>query len=173
MFSLRHSMVALFACLPLAIAQAQAHADSSRQQVLDELAQARSNGDIVVPGELGGSARERFPALFPVPPTQATALTREAVRAELLAALQRGEVPRGDVDLAAGRAPAIDAAARDVAQGRTRAQVRTELAQATLRGDVEEAGDGGRLLRDIHAGRYGAAGHGGTASADYAMADAR
>jgi hypothetical protein len=165
-------MVVLVACLPLAMSHAHAQTDGSRQQVLDELAQARASGNFEVPGELGGLARERFPGQFAQPAAQAPGLTRDAVRGELQAAVQRGELPHGDVDLAAGRAPAVIDGAHDIAQGRTRAQVREELAQAIRRGEVEEAGEAGRLLRDIYVRRYGT-GHDDHGATHYAMADGR
>jgi hypothetical protein len=169
MRSARNAAFFLLACLPVAIAQA--HADSSRQQVLEELARARASGDIEIAGELGGRARDRYPSLYPR--TQAPGLAREAVRDELQAALRRGEVPRGDVDIVSGRAPALGDAAGGVAQGRTRAQVREELARAVLRGDIEEAGDGGRLLRDIYGRRYRGASEGAGSTTEYALASAR
>lgn len=165
MHSVRIAFISFVACLPFALAQA--HPQTSRGQVLDELARARASGDLEVPGELGALARERRPDLYPA--AQAPIRLRQAVRDEALDASRRGGTPHGDVDVVAGRAPALLDAPSDDAAGKTRAQVREELARAVRGGEVQESGDAGRQLRDIHRGRYGDM-PGGVSDPRYAIA---
>jgi hypothetical protein len=60
----------------------------TRAQVLQELEQARQNGDLVVDGETGKTARELRPDLYPK--SKESGKTREQVKAELAEARRNG-----------------------------------------------------------------------------------
>lgn len=60
----------------------------TRAQVLQELEQARQNGDLIVNGETGQTARELRPDLYPA--VKQTGKTREQVKAELAEARRSG-----------------------------------------------------------------------------------
>jgi len=63
----------------------------TRDQVRQELAQAQRNGDMVVNGESGQTAREARPDLFPAKAEQGKTFAQ--VRAELVQAQREGALP--------------------------------------------------------------------------------
>ena len=157
------------ALLGLTLGAAHAQSGTTRSEVRNELAQAQASGAVEVVGDSGLLLRERFPLRYGSAAPSAPASTRDDVRLTLQDAIRVGALPHGDLDRT-DREIARAADTHDAsAMGKTREQVRTELAQARRLGDIEEAGDGGRLLRDIAPGRYQDE-RGPAASRTYALA---
>ena len=67
-------------------------ADTSRDQVQAELAQAIRAGDMLAPGNRGQKLNELYPNRYPAKQAL-TGLTREQVKAELAQAVRAGDIP--------------------------------------------------------------------------------
>jgi hypothetical protein len=64
---LTRNAAALLVLATAGAAAAQTAGSITREQVLNELAEARRMGDIVAPGCGGGTLREQFPQRYPTP----------------------------------------------------------------------------------------------------------
>jgi hypothetical protein len=129
-------------------------AAKTRDEVRAEYLQAQRNGDVIVNGEIGLTARQLNPGLYPVQ-ASAAGKTRADVQAELNDAVNSGAV----VAVAESGQTASDldpqryASAQAVA-GKSRAEVRAELAQAQRNGEVVANGEIGLTARQITPGLY-------------------
>ena len=77
-----------------AMSATHAFADTTRDKVLAELAEANRNGDVVI-GDAGPKLNEVFPDRYPAKPA-VQGKTHEQVMAELAEANRNGDVATGD-----------------------------------------------------------------------------
>jgi len=129
-------------------------AAKTREQVRAEYIQAQRNGDVIVNGEIGLTAKQLNPDLYPAQ-ASAQGKSRADVQAELREAVRTGAVvavaesgqTRSDLD------PQRYASANTVA-GKSRAEVKAELAEARRNGDVVANGEIGLTAKQINPDLY-------------------
>jgi hypothetical protein len=148
--------IALLAVLATA-SLAQAQDGPTRAQ---SIAEARRNGELLAPGELGLTERqlhpERYPAAVP-----AIGRTRAEVRAELEEARRNGDLlAGGEAGLSAYQLHPSAYPERAAVAGKTREQVRAETLQAIRDGDILAPGEAGVTLRQMYPRSYLARGRG-------------
>jgi len=131
---------------------AHAQAGKTRAEVARELAEARISGEMIAPGELGLTLRERHPERYP--PAATSTRTRAEVQAELAEARRTGEiVASGELGLLLDERNPLAYPPKSVS-GLTRAEVVADLREAQRTGDVLATGDLGLRLREQYPGRH-------------------
>ena len=155
--SLKANWIALLIALASMGAEAQTSMPKTREEVHQELAEARRDGTLVF-GELGLPMREVFPGRYPKAPSLA-ARTRAEVLAELEAAQRSGDLlADGESGLKLNELYPSRYPQPVVVAGKTRAQVKAELAEAQRTGDLLAGGESGLKLNELSPGAYPKAG---------------
>jgi hypothetical protein len=148
---MKRSLSIVLLALAATASLAQAQEASNRAQSIEE---ARRNGDLLVPGEIGLPERQLYPGRYPA--LRAVAgKTRAEVRAELEAARRNGELLLpGEAGITAAQATPSAYPAQPVWAGKTQEQVRAETLQAIRDGDILAPGEAGITLRQLEPQKY-------------------
>ncbi len=120
----------------------------TRQQVRDELAEARRTGNIDAGGEVGLKLNELYPEQYPAR-AALPGRTRDEVRAELAEARRTGDLIVGEAGLRLNEYEALRYPAVDGMPGKTRAEVKSELAEARLLGELQQGEAGSTLAEEF------------------------
>ena len=129
----------------------QAQSGPTRAQSILE---ARRNGELLVPGELGLTERQLYPQRYPAR-SQVAGKARAEVLAELDEARRNGDLLLpGDLGITEYQANPSAYPARPVFAGKTREQVRAETLQAIRDGDILGAGEASLPLRQLYPQSY-------------------
>lgn len=151
--SLKANALAMLLATVTLSAQAQTSMPMTREQVRQQLAEARRDGSLSV-GETGLPLRDLYPDRYPRALPDARR-TREDVRAELDAARRSGDLlADGDSGLKLNELYPARYPQPTVIAGKTRAQVKAELAEAQRTGDMLAGGDSGLKLKELNPGAY-------------------
>lgn len=137
----------------IGVPAAQAQAETTRQQVRAELAEAIRSGNVPASGEAGLLLNELNPQRY-ARPAAAPGRTRDEVRAELAEATRSGNlVATGEVG--AGLSEDLRRRYPDFAvAAKSRAQVKAETAEAIRSGDMLANNDSGLKLNELYPQRY-------------------
>ena len=141
------------AVLALAAVAAHAQSGADREQVKRDFEKARSNGELMAPGEAGLRERDLYPQRYPAP-AAAVGKSREQVRAELATAQRSGElVANGEAGVTEAQLNPARYGMPTAVAGKSRAEVIAELNEARRNGDLF-VGESGLTLRQTFPQRY-------------------
>jgi hypothetical protein len=123
-------------------------AQTTREQVREQWAEAQRSGDVLAPGESGLTMRELYPQNYPA---QRSAIkSRAAVLSELRDAQRTGDVlAAGDLGQRLNEVRPEAYPARTVVAGKTRDEVKAEWAEAVRNGDVLASGEAAVPLNQL------------------------
>jgi hypothetical protein len=143
------------ACAAITTYWPAAHAQTTREQVREQLSEAIRSGDVLAPGEGGSTLRELYPQNYPAP--RSVIKSRAAVLSELRDAQRTGDVlAAGDLGQRLNEVRPEAYPAKAVVAGKTREQVKAEWADALRNGDVLANGEAGLPLNQLAPRAYAA-----------------
>ena len=126
------------------------YAGISRDQVMAELAAARSTGDVLANGETGLKLNEMYPDRYPAK-QELAGKTRDQVGAELLAAVRSGDMSaNAQSGLKLNEVYPSQYPAKQMLAGKSTAQVQAELADALRTGDYMVGGELSGKCNEVH-----------------------
>ena len=164
----RNILTVMLATTVAASAGAQA---LTTNQVRAQFDEARRNGELLAPGEIGLKMNEMYPDLYPKR-VAAPAKTREQVNAEFAEAARNGELlAAGESGLKMNEQYPDLYPQRVAAPGKTRDQVKAETLAAIRDGEIPR-GETGLTLREQFPQRYAGTKNMRPADADVASSPA-